>query len=82
MNSSKVLILPHNLEGNFQKWNDVHFCYTASCYCTAIRTDMESYIEVEAMEEDCLNVLCGNLIELGFILSEETIVRSTVRRRD
>ena len=81
MHSSKVLILPRHLEGNFKKWNDVHFCYMSSCYCTAITTDMESYIEVEAMEENCLDILCNNFIKLGFKFAEESVIRSTNRKR-
>ena len=66
----RVLELPHELLKSFEDWQGVRFQYTASCYCTSITTDMESYIEVEALELDCLEQLCRGFQELGFETSD------------
>lgn len=84
MSYKKVLELPFAFVGSFEDWNKVRFEYTASCYCTAITTDMESYIEVEAMEQDCLHSLCEALVDLGFEYTEMEIERDRPqpRRKD
>lgn len=66
----RVLVLPNHLLKSFEDWGAVHFHYSASCYCTSIMTDMESYIEVEALELDCLEQLCRGFQELGFETSD------------
>lgn len=62
----RVLALPNHLLKSFEDWGAVHFHYSASCICTSIMTDLESYIEVEALELDCLEQLCKRFQELGF----------------
>lgn len=78
---TKILILPRPLMTTFEDWNKVRFEYTASCYCTAITTDMESYIEVEALEQNCLHSLCEALTKLGFEYTEMEIKRDRPQLR-
>lgn len=75
----RVLILPRELLKSFEDWQGVRFQYTASCYCTSITTDMESYIEVEALELDCLEQLCRGFQELGFEFSGPEPERKRVK---
>lgn len=64
---TRTVALPHSLTPTFDKWSEVRECYLGSCHCTSIMTDLESYIEVEALEADCLAELCQSLTELGFV---------------
>ena len=72
MSFKKIISLSPEDTKKFEAWDQVRFYYSASCYCTSIMTDMESFIEVEAMEEECLNSLCKDFSTLGF--NEETEV--------
>lgn len=67
----------------FEDWNKVRSVYCSSCHCTAITTDMESYIEVEALTEDCLNKLCSDFVAIGFEeINYEECKRDRPRRKD
>lgn len=63
----QVLVLPYEVRKTFNNWQQVKDIYEASCYCTAINTDMEETIEVEALHEKCLNDLCYKYTEIGFV---------------
>ena len=65
----RIVDLPHELIKSFEGWSEVRECYLGSCHCTSIMTDLESYIEVEALELDCLEQLCKSFQELGFEIS-------------
>lgn len=78
----RTLSLPHNLLKSFEDWGEVRSQYTASCICTSIMTDLESYIEVEALELDCLEQLCKRFQELGFEYNEppqRRAIRESIR---
>lgn len=77
----KTLILPHKMVGLFKDWNKVHSAYTSSCMCTAINTDMESYIEVEALDLNCLQELCEQFVQLGFEYFDTEVDRERSKSR-
>lgn len=60
----RVLNIPSSFNLNWEILNNI---YKASCHCTAITTDLETYIEVEALQQDCLDELCNNFISLGLV---------------
>lgn len=60
----RILELPRG--SGFNDWSQIHSVYESSCYCTSITTDIESYIEVEALKPKCLEDLCQAFQELGF----------------
>lgn len=61
---TKVLNIPSSFNLN---WEILNNTYKSSCHCTAITTDLETYIEVEALQQDCLDQLCNDFISLGLI---------------
>lgn len=62
----RTLVLSHSLCKTFKEWGEVREIYTASCHCTAITTDLESYITIEAMTLDCIDDLTTQYLKLGF----------------
>ena len=69
MNQLKQVVeLPRDSFKSFDKWNEVREIYLASCHCTSITTDLEESIEVEALTQHCLDELCENYINLGFVI--------------
>lgn len=83
MSFKRTVELSHEDMKTFEAWDQVRFHYTASCYCTSIVTDMESYIEVEAMEEKCLDELCKSFAELGFLpVDHSNVIRKRGARNE
>ena len=62
----RTLVLSHSLCNTFKEWDEVRNIYTSSCHCTSITTDLESYITLEAMTQDCIDDLTNQYLELGF----------------
>lgn len=63
---TKLLVIPSSFNLN---WEILNNTYKASCQCTSITTDLESYVEVEALEQECLDELCENFCSLGLTVS-------------
>lgn len=68
----KVIELEHEKIKSFTAWSHVHYILSSHCYCTSVMTDLESYIEVEAENKDCLEDLCKQFEKLGFHYKEYT----------
>lgn len=65
----------------FENWTEFHSTYRSSCYCTSVVTDCESYVIVEAIEQECLDALTNDFIELGFTLETKNYEETKSRQR-
>lgn len=63
---TKLLVIPSSFNLNREILNST---YKASCHCTSITTDLETYIEVESLEKECLDELCKDFCSLGLTVS-------------
>ena len=63
---NRTLVLQHSLCSSFNSWEEVRNIYNASCHCTSITTDLESYVTIEATTLDCIDDLTDRYVELGF----------------
>ena len=72
----RVVELPRDTLKTFDKWNEVRDIYLGSCHCTSITTDMEETVEVEALNQKCLDDLCAKYKEIGFEFYSMTCNRS------
>ncbi len=72
----QVLILTDEKRKVFNNWQQVKDIYDASCHCTSITTDMEETVEVEALNQKCLDDLCAKYKEIGFEFYSMTCNRS------
>lgn len=47
---TKVFYNPNQID-----WNKVVEIRKSSCYCLSLKTDLETYLEVEGSEEECVD---------------------------
>ena len=56
-------------------WNNINFKHTTSCHCICIETDMETYLNVETLTEECLNNMKVFYTGLGLIETDLNVNR-------
>lgn len=51
------------INGNTFDFNKLRDVYYGSCHCISVDTDMETYVDIEALEEECLDEFIKELGE-------------------
>lgn len=55
-------------------WKEFHTLYLSSCSCTAIKTDLETYVELDGHEEACIEEM------EKFLISHDLKLKEIVKR--
>ncbi|MBQ0114084.1 MAG: hypothetical protein KBT03_13220 [Bacteroidales bacterium] len=71
----KVFSLPSNVDYN--KIVDLKY---SSCYCLTLSSDLESYLEIEGHDNECVDGYSTYLIDLGLLIDDGKVVQERVFR--